>query len=133
VSINVVIVRRSFRYDDASAIVRIVEIRIIAAVPHKIAVPGEIGVSESKSHSIAHSIIGPIERIAISESHGIVRAYSCGGVVGIVCVVVIEIRPAGFVLGLHADIVIAGRRAVVFSIGTCTGIAWAVISGILVR
>jgi len=128
VSINVVIVRRSFHYDDASAIVRIVEVRIVPAVPHKVAVPGEIRISESQ----AQPIVGPIERIAISISHGIVGTYSCGRIVGIVGIVIVEIGPAGLVLGFQPYVIIAGRRAVIFSIGARTGIAGAVVSGIVI-
>jgi hypothetical protein len=128
VSIHVVVVRGPFHYDDASSVIRIVEIWIIIAIPHEVAVPTKIGISESKPQSI----IGPIKRIAISKAHGIVGTYGCGTIVGIIGIIIVEIRPAGFVLGLHADIVIAGRRAVIFSIGARAGISGAVISGIFI-
>jgi len=131
VSINVVVIRRSLHYDDATAIVRIVEIRIVPAVPHKVAVPAEIRISESKPQTI----VGTIERIAItiSISHGIVWAYSSGSIVGIVSVIIVEIGPAGFVLGFHPDVIVAWRCAVVFSIRPCAGAAGAVVACILIR
>jgi hypothetical protein len=124
VCIDAIVVCRSLHDYDTSAIVRIVEIWVIPAVPHKIAVPGEIGVAESYSHSIIRSI----DRITISESHGIIGADGDGRIVGIVSVVVVKIRPAGFILGFHPNVVITGGRAIVFTVGAGAGFTGVVIS-----
>lgn len=99
-----------------ASVVRIVEIRIIPAVPHKIAVPGKIRVPESKtvgrpeSHPVSHP---PISRIPITITSG-KRKTAGRRIVGIISAVVVEIRPALGVLRLHADIIVAGGSAVVF-------------------
>jgi hypothetical protein len=126
-SINGVIISRSFYYDDASAIVGVVEIWIIPAVPHKVAVPGEIGVAESNSHTIIRSVHG----ITISEAHGIIGAHRGGSIVRIVSIVIVEIGPAGFVLGFHPDIIIAGGCAVIFPVGAGARFAGGGISGLI--
>jgi hypothetical protein len=102
----------SFHDDGATAIVRIVEIRIVTGVPEEIAVPSEIGISEAHAQSIGKAIT--IHGVSIAESHAIIGTDRCRRVViGIVCVVVVEVRPAGLILRFQTYIIITGSRAVI--------------------
>ena len=73
VSVNVVGIS-AIPMDDknATAIIRIIEIRVIAGIPHVIAVPSEIRISESQAESIGKAV--SVHGIAISESHAVVGA-----------------------------------------------------------
>jgi hypothetical protein len=89
--------RRIFgAYDQhPSAIIRIVEIRVIPAVPHKIAVPAHIRIAESQP-----------ERRTISESHtitigGIAISISTadpGRIIGVIGAIIVKIGPARRIL-----------------------------------
>ena len=112
----------SMAYNEyAAAIVRIVEVGIVPAVPQEVAVPGHVGVPETKAiskakspHSItvSEAIAKTIGGIAESVTNGC--AYRC--IIGVISAVVVELRPAGAILCFHAYIVIAGRGAVIVTL-----------------
>lgn len=115
---------RTLTDDHAPTIIGVIEIRIIPAVPHVIAVPRKIRVPESEtigrteSHPISKS---PICRISVAITSR-KRKAAGRGIIGIVSAVVVKIRPACLVLRFHADIIVAGSGAVVFVvIGSGTG------------
>jgi len=114
VGVYVVIIRASLHDDDTPAIVGVIEVRVVAGIPEEIAVPSEIGIHETHTEAIGKSV--SVHGISISETHAVIRADRGGIIVGIVCVVVVEIRPAGLVLRFHADVVVAGRCAVIITI-----------------
>lgn len=109
--------RRVTDDENRAAIIRIVEIGIIPAVPEEITVPRHVGVSKAKpiaktmTIAITHPVSKPIRRITIAY-HGAGRC----AIVGIIGAVIIEIRPAGGILGFHADIIVAGSCAVIFAL-----------------
>jgi hypothetical protein len=114
--------------NGAASIVWVIKIRVVTGVPEEVAVPSQVGVSESKAQPIRKTI--PIHGIAISESHSIIRADRCGRVIiGIVCIVIVEIGPAGLILGFQTHVVIAGSGAVIVSPVAGAG---AIVSAVLI-
>ena len=79
-------------YDHSSAIIRIVEIRVVPAIPHKVAVPAHVGISEAQaepgSESQTQSITITIGRVAISISQ---TNTQTGRIIGIIGAVIVKI------------------------------------------
>jgi hypothetical protein len=120
VRVYVVIIRASLYDDDTSAIVWVIEVRVIAGIPEEIAVPSEIGVCETQAETIGKSV--SVHGVSISESHAVIWADRRRVIVGVVCIVIVEIRPPGLILRFHAYIVIAGRCAVIIALVGRTGV-----------
>jgi len=97
----------------AAAIVWVIEIRVIPAVPDKIVVPHHVGIAESKPHTVAGAEEGAVAEtrigraIAVSKPTAIV--HGSWGVISVGGIVVIEIGPAIVILGFHLDVLIIGR------------------------
>ena len=102
-------------YNNGCAIIGIVEIWVIPAVPDKIVVPEQIGIAKPETHAeggtekgaITHSVIGRKAAVAHPVTHPIACTIIGGrGVVGVVGVVVVKIGPAVRVLDLHLHILV---------------------------
>jgi hypothetical protein len=111
--IYVVIIRASFYDNDAAAIVGIIEVRIITGVPEEIAVPSKVGICETQAEPIGKSVA--VHGVSVSESHTIIRADRRGIIIGVVGIIIVEIRPAGLILCFQTYVVVAGRCAVVLA------------------
>jgi len=80
-----------------AAIVRIVEVGIVPAVPQEVAVPAHVGVSEAKtvthSHAITHA--HPVAEAVTKPIGGIAKSITDGcayrRIIGIICAVVVEL------------------------------------------
>ena len=96
-----------------AAIIRVVEIGIIPAVPHKIAVPAHIRIPESQPERRTEPESQPISvgRIAVA-----ICTADTGRIIGIIRAVIVKIRPAGGILHFKPDILIIGRRAVIVAL-----------------
>lgn len=114
-------------HNHTSAIVRIIEIRVVPAIPHVVTIPAHIWISEAqtKRRSESKTQAITIRRIAISISKTSAQA---GGIIRVSGTVVIKIGPAGRILHLHPDVLIAGRRAVVISLLRFAGIIFILVT-----
>lgn len=110
-------------YQYAAAITLVIEIGIVPAVPAEVAVPAHVRISETERDARTISVA-----IAIAETGRIIGA-DAGSVVAVVSVIVVEIRPAGLILGFQTNVVVTGPGAVVFTVGTAFGIFVGVCSG----
>jgi len=100
----------------AAAIIRIVEIRIIPAVPHEVAVPHEEGIAETQPERRAEAvtIAEPVVRRRIS--HAIIATISrCGSIIGVVRVIIVEIGPTIRVRSLHLNILVVRGRSIIIA------------------
>jgi hypothetical protein len=112
-------------YDDhtAATIIWVIEIGIVPAIPHEVAIPTHIRISETQGEGrAAESQAVPISIGRISVS--IVTAHAHRRrVVGIIGVIVVKIGPAGTILCLKTDILITGCSAVIFRLFPGCGVS----------
>jgi len=109
---------------NCAAITRIVEIRVVPAVPEEVAVPAKIGVSKTQSVTVAktitvsHPISKAIGGITIAKA-----SYGCG-IIRIVGAIIVKSGKAG-IFRFHANIVVAGSGAVIIALVGALGRACA--------
>ena len=78
---------RTSNNNIAAAIVWVIEIRVIPAVPDKVIVPHHIGVAESKAHAVAGSEEGAVTESIVGRTKAVPETTAiiggCGGIIGV--------------------------------------------------
>ena len=95
--------------NEATTIVWVIEIRIIPTVPDEVAIPHHVGIAKSEAHAEAGAEERAIAETIVGYTHAITEPAAivgCGSVVSVGRIIVVKIRPAIVILGLHLDILV---------------------------
>ena len=112
-------------YQHTAAIIRVVEIGIIPAIPHKVAVPAHIRIAESQSERRTES---ESQAITISGIAISISTADAGRIVGVIRAVIVKIRPAGRILDFESNILIVRRCAVIVTLLGGTAIVFILVA-----